>query len=391
MNRKVTISDTKITKRHIELVNNVLKSGRLTYGPMSKKFENKWAKLHDRKYAIFCNSGTSALQVSIHAMKIKYGWKDGAEVIVPTITFPATINSVIHNNLKPVFADVRLRHFDIDPKRISENINYKTVAIIPVDMFGESCRMPDIMEIAKKNDLKVIEDACETAIVNCLRKPVGSMSDVSCFSTYFSHIVSTGVGGFVTTNDDDLALIIKSLIYHGRDQIYLKMDDDNVPKENLFSVVQRRFSFKYIGYSFRATELEAALGLAELERAKDMLEKRKRNAELYTQLLKPLGKFLLPRPRYSSEHAWMFYPILLKQQYEKSRNKLVRFLEENGIETRYLMPITNQPVYKDFFLTKSYPVAERINRAGFLIGCHPFLSKNDILYAADKMEEFFNA
>src|SRR3989344_7094211 len=298
---------------------DVLKKQRLSYGFYHEKFENEFAKLHARKFAMFCNSGTSALQAGLNALKIKYNWKNGDEIIVPAQTFVATVNVVLQNNLKPVFVDVEGDYFEIDPSKIEKAITSKTRAIIPVHVGGQPCDMDPIMKIAKKYKLKVLEDSCETMFAKYKGKPAGSWGDVSCFSTYVAHILITGVGGFATTNDIELAVLIKSLFNHGRDSIYLSIDDDKVSdRKTLFNIVSKRFRYEHIGYSYRATELEAAIGYGQLKRYKNMIKKRQKNATYLSKGLKDLDGYLqLPKVRKDTEHVFMFYPIVVKRELDR--------------------------------------------------------------------------
>ncbi len=373
-------------------VNDVLERGRLTYGHYTKAFEREFARLHDRRCAIFCNSGTSALQVALHAMKRKYGWRDGDEVIVPAITFVASVNVVLQNRLVPVFVDVDPDFYDIDPAQVEAKITPRTRAILPVHVFGQPCDMDPVLALAHAHDLRVIEDACETMFVRYHGAPVGSLGEVACYSTYMAHLITTGVGGFAATNDADLATAMKSLFNHGRDGIYLSMDDDKTDdRAELFRIVSRRFNFVEVGYSYRATELEAAIGLAQLQEWEEIIATRQRNAAALTAGLESLSEHLqLPRVRPGTEHAFMVYPIVLNDP-RIVREELVFFLEENLIETRYMLPLLNQPVYRRLFgdLEPRFPVARHINRQGFYIGCHSAIGADEVQYVVETFHAFF--
>ncbi len=373
------------------LVNKVLDSNRLSYGPMSREFESKFAKLHDSKFAIFTNSGTSSLHIALAALKEKYNWNDEDEVLVPAITFIATSNIVLHNKMKPVFVDVEEDTFNIDPKKIEEKITSKTRAIIPVHLLGLPADMEPIMRIAKKHNLKVIEDSAETMFAKYKGKTVGSFGDIGCFSTYVAHYIITGVGGLNTTSDSDLAVRIRSLMNHGRDSIYLSIDDDNnVKSEKKFrEIIAKRFNFVSLGHSFRATEMEAAIGLSQLKEYKQLIKRRKYVAEKYKKGLEDLGEYLqLQHTPPDRDNVYMLFGILNKSG---SKTELVDFLEDNGIETRELLPLLNQPVYKKIFgnIESKYPVAKKINRSGFYIGCHPYITDRQITHVIDKFHEFF--
>ncbi len=390
--KQLGIGDIKIGAQAIKFVNQVLSSNRLSYGPFSQKFEQEFAKLHQRKYAIFCNSGTSALQVALHALKSTYKWADGDEVLVPAVTFPATSNIVIQNNLKPVFVDIERDYFLINPEQIEKYITKKTRVLIPVHLFGQSADMVKILQIAKRHNLKILEDSAQAMFVKYNGKPVGSLGDIACFSTYATHLITTGVGGIAATNDDEIAVKMKSLFNHGRDGIYLKIDDDaGVTGAKLFEIVDKRFSFVDVGYSYRATELEAAIGLAQLRKWEQIIKKRQQNAAYLVKGLSDLQEYIqLPKIRPGVEHAFMLFPILVINP-KNSRDKLVFFLEDNLIETRYLFPLLNQPIYKKLFgnLEENYPVAKFVTKNGLVIGCHPNLTKNDLDWIVFIFRKFF--
>ncbi len=388
---QIGIGTASIGPLERQFINDVLDSGRLSYGPYTKAFEREFARLHDRKFGIFCNSGTSALQVAVHALKRKYGWSDGDEVLVPAVTFVASSNVILQNGLVPIFVDIEPDYFGIDPAQIEQKITSRTRAIMPVHLFGQSCDMDPILDIAGSYDLRVIEDSCEAMFVRHGGAPVGSKGDVACFSTYMAHLITTGVGGFATTNDPELAMMMKSLFNHGRDGIYLSVDDDKTADASeLFQIVQRRFKFVDVGYSYRATEFEAAIGLAQLSRWEEIIASRQRNAAALTEGLAELSESLqLPVIRPGSEHAFMMYPIVVRDR-SISRDELIFFLEQHLIETRHMLPLINQPIYRKLFgdLEPLFPVARHINRNGFFIGCHPSMGPREIEYVTSTFHAF---
>lgn len=390
--RKIGVGTVKVSALAKKYVNEALDNHRLSYGPFLQRFENEFARLHARKYAISCNSGTGALQIAIGALKEVHKWKDGDEVIVPALTFIATSNVVLQNGLKPVFVDIDSKTYNIDPAKIEEKITTRTRAIMPVHLFGLSADMEEVMRIAKKHKLKVVEDSCEAMFADHKGSPVGSRGDISCFSTYTAHLVVTGVGGLSLTNNPKYAVVMKSMMNHGRDSIYMSIDDDDKLKgdRSIFKMASRRFSFVRMGYSFRLTELEGALGVAELQERHSNLKGRADNADY---LLKGLSKFshLIQLPSWPkhSEHAFMMFPIVVKDK-RISRDKLITYLEKNGVETRYMLPLLNQPYYKKIFgnIEKNYPVAQWINNNGFYIGCHQNLSRKDLDYVIEVFSDF---
>lgn len=390
---QIGVGDWRVTAKQKQYVLDALDRGRLSYGPYTVKFETEFAAIHKRAFAMFCNSGTSALQAGLHSLKRKHGWADGDEVIVPAVTFVASSNVIIQNNLTPIFVDVEPDYYELDPTKIEAAITTKTRAIMPVHLFGQPCDMAPILAIATQHHLVVIEDSCETMFVKYHGQTVGSWGDIACFSTYIAHLLITGVGGFATTNDPDLAVAIKSLFNHGRDGIYLHIDDDKgVTGQQLFDLVARRYRFVDVGYSYRATELEGALGVGALELYPAQLKRRQAIASRLTAGLVDLAGLLqLPKIRPETEHAFMMYPIVVKEG-KLSRDNLVNFLESRPrpIETRQMLPLINQPIYQKLFgnMDEKFPVAHWINSHGFYLGSHPELSDAEVDYMIAMIHEF---
>lgn len=393
INHQLGVGSVNISERGKKYLQEVIATNRLSYGPFSRKFEQALAQAHDCKHGIFVNSGTSALQMAVAALKEKYHWNDKDEIICPALTFIASSNVILQNNLTPVFVDVHPRYYNIDPAQIEKAITPKTKAIMVVHLFGQPADMEHIMRIAEQYNLKIIEDSCETMFARYHGKSVGSFGDIACFSTYACHIICTGVGGLAVTNDEELAILLRSLANHGRDAIYLSMDDDKTDdREKLNLIMSRRFNFIRMGYSYRATEMEAALGLAQIEEINENLAQRKQHAAFLTAHLQQFENFLqLPQTMPNTDHSFMMYPIIVKAPLQ--RDELTLFLEENNIETRPMVPLLNQPYYQQLFgtdLEDHYPVAKKINQQGFYIGCHPELTSEELQYMVDTLAEFLS-
>ena len=385
---QIGVGTFTVTPKMRQLVNDVLDSGRISYGPMSKQFEQRFAALHGCRFGVLSNSGTSSLQVALQALKEMHGWQDGDEVIVPALTFVATVNIVLHNRMTPVLVDVEPDYYGIDATKIEQAITPRTRAIIPVHLFGQPCDMQSVMAIAQRHNLKVIEDSCECMFVNHHGRSTGSWGDVGCFSTYVAHLLTTGVGGLATTNDPDLAARMRSLVNHGRDGIYIAIDDDKGKSgDALKEVISRRFKFDSIGHSFRITELEAALGLAQLDDWQAMIERRYQNANALYMALSPLEGWLQrPSIRRSTQHAFMMFPIVL---HHEPKDALCQHLEAHGIETREMLPLVAQPCYTGMWNPDDYPVARWVDRSGLYIACHQDLTPDDLNRIVNAMQEYF--
>lgn len=388
---QIGVGGLELSNEEKRLANEVLDSNRLTYGPYTKRFEKEFAETHHCNFALFMNSGTSALHVSLAALKDMHGWSDGDEVLVPAVTFVATSNIVLHNNMTPIFVDVEPDTYNIDPAKIEEKISKKTRAIIPVHLLGLPASMGTIMEIAKTYRLSVIEDSCECMFANYQGKPVGSMGDVGCFSTYVAHFLVTGVGGIATTNNAELAINLRSLMNHGRDSIYISCTDDQVlEKEKREEIIYKRFSFVHVGHSFRCTELEAAIGIGQLNRRDFIIKRRSEIAKKYLTELSVLSEFIqLPICPPDRTHSYMLFGIICKKC---NKRELVNYLENLNIETRDMLPLINQPIYKRLYgnIEKNYPVSKWINENGFYIGCHPFMKEEEVDFVIQAFKNYFN-
>lgn len=383
----------QVSDEAIRNVLRALKSERLSYGPFSHRFEREFAQAHDSPYAVFVNSGTSALSIAVACLKEMDGWKEGDEVLVPALTFVATSNVVLEHGLVPVFVDCDARTYNIDPAKIEEKITPRTRMIMPVHLFGQVADMDPILEIARKHKLRIIEDSCETMGVKYRGRKTGSFGDISCFSTYVAHLIVTGVGGLAVTKDQRLAEILRSLANHGRDSIYMNIDDDkDIDGSQFKQVIRRRFRFVRRGYSFRATEMEAALGVAQLAHLPQVISQRQKNAVWLSDKLRVYEQWLqLPWfDAAKQEHAFMMYPIVIKKDAPFTKEDLIFFLESMNVETRDMLPLINQPVYASMKITQSdYPVADWVNTHGFYIGCHQGFGEAELEYIVSVFGEFF--
>lgn len=386
----IGIGTLNISERAKALIREVLESNRLSYGPMTRRFEAEFAGIHGCRFGVMSNSGTSALHIALQAMKELHGWKDDDEVLIPAVTFVSTANIVLHNRMRPVLVDVEPTHYTINPGLLEASMSPRTRAIIPVHPFGQPADMAPIADVARRRKLKLIEDSCETLFARYRGRRVGGLGDIGCFSTYVAHLVVTGIGGISTTNDPEYAVRMRSLMNMGRDPAYLSIDDDDHQSaDELRAVVARRFKFTSIGHSFRVTEMEAALGLAQLEEWNAMIAARQANGRALIRKLAHLEPYLqLPKTRSDSEHVFLVFPLML---HHGPKEPLMNFLEQHGVETRDMLPLTNQSVYQRLlgWRENDYPVARHINRQGFYVGCHQDLTEADLDEIAELLTRFF--
>jgi dTDP-4-amino-4,6-dideoxygalactose transaminase len=285
---------------------------------------------------------------------------------------------VYFNGLTPILVDVDPATFTLDPAAAAAAVTERTVAMIPVHLFGQPADMTALMDVARAAQLRVVEDSAETVGVRHRGRMVGSFGDFGCFSTYMAHLVTTGVGGLALTDDDENDVRFRSLMNHGRNPRYLRIDDDlGLEDDELIATVWSRYDFHSIGQSFRATEMEAALGIGQLERFAPMLARRRQVAEWLNRALAD-AHLRQPVVADGNEHAWMMYPILARDP--ALRDRLIVALERGGVETRFLLPILGQPCYRGRldFPSGTFPVAEDAVARGFYIGCHQGMTHDDV-------------
>ena len=341
-------------------------------GGYIKKFEEKFSKYCGVKHGISTTSGTTALHLALETL----GIRKGDEVIIPTFTMMATAYSVLYTGAKPVFVDAD-KTWNINVNQIEEKINEKTKAIIPVHIYGHPCDMNPILEIAVKNNLHIIEDAAEAHGAEYKGKKAGSLSDIACFSFYANKIITTGEGGMMITNNDQFEERARILKNHGFN-----------PKP------EDRFKHIEIGYNYRMTNIQAAIGLAQLEKIDELANKRIKNAELYNSLLKNIKEITLPPQELWAKNVYWMYGILIEDNFGLSRNEVMIKLREKGIETRpFFVPMHQQPVFK----TKShryknlpdtngsYPIADEISRKGLYLPSSSSLTKDQIGYITETL------
>lgn len=393
---KIGVGYASVTDIEKKYVMDALDSERLSQGKYVLEFEKKFASMHDLEYGVMCNSGTTALELALATLKEVDGWDENTEVLCPAITFIATSNACIHAGLKVRFVDVEIDTYNMDPSEIEKHITDHTRCIIPVHTFGMPCNMDRIMEIAEKHNLRVIEDCAEAHFATINGKKIGSFGDMAAFSTYVAHTITTGIGGIVCTRNREFMEILRSLVAHGRActcEQCLASDGKKVCPKRMQTDIDRRFMFVRLGYSYRVGEIEGALGLAQLERKDEIMERRRKNAQYLIRGLKKFDEILqLPTAPENIEHTYMMFPILIKPEKGISGKRLVAHLEANNIETRPMLPLLNQPIYRQIFgnIEDEYPVAKYINQNGFYLGCHHGMEKKQLDYVISILAEFIH-
>lgn len=358
---KVPIAKPIIGEEEIENVVEVLKSGMIAQGPKVMEFEEKFANWIGAKYGIATNSGTSALHVALLAC----GIGEGDEVITTPFTFIASGNAIVYTGATPVFADIDLDTYTIDPDSIENLITDKTKAILPVQLYGQAADMDKIREIAEKHDLKIIEDAAQAHGAEYNGEKVGTLGDMACFSFYPTKNMTTSEGGMITTNDEELAKKAQMFRAHGASE---------------------RYHHDEIGYNFRMTDIAAAIGLAQLNVIDEFNNKRISNANYLNEQLKDVEGIVTPKSPDNYKHVYHQYTIRVEKG---NRDDWVEFLTNKGIGTgiHYPIPLYNQPIYKKLGIEGDCPLAEKAADNVISLPVHPSLTKEDLDLVVDAVKE----
>ncbi|MFQ5443310.1 MAG: DegT/DnrJ/EryC1/StrS family aminotransferase [Nitrospinales bacterium] len=328
-------------------------------------FESAFAKVCGARYAVSTTSGTTALHLTLVTLNIGAG----DEVIIPTFTMIATANTVRYTGAKPILVDSESRTWNIDVDKIEEKITDKTRAIMPIHTYGHPCDMDKIMALAKKYDLFVVEDAAEAHGAMYKGKMAGSIGDAACFSFYANKILTTGEGGMIVTNKEEL---------------YKKAA--NI-RDHAFSN-ERHFWHKYMGFNYRMTNLQAAVGLAQVERFDELVACRIKNAERYNERLQDVEGLTLPPQTDGIKNVYWMYSLTVEDSFGISRDELRIRLAKRGIETRtFFIPIHLQPIYFEENKGDAFPVAEELCRKGLYLPSSSGLTEKEIEFICLSVKE----
>ncbi len=355
----IKVATPQVGEEEAEAVREVLLSGLYVSGPRVGEFEKEFAEYIGTKWAVAVSSGTSALYIALEA----FGVGKGDEVIVPPMTFFATVSSVLYIGATPVFADIDLDDLCLSPQSVKQKITPKTKAIIPVHLYGAAAKMDEIKAIAGQHGLIVLEDCAQAHGTAYKSQKVGSIGHAGVFSFFATKHMTTGEGGIITTNDADLAEQSKVIRNHG-----MSGRDDHIR----------------LGFNNRMTEMEAAIGLVQLKKLEELNRRRIENSETILSKVRELPWAHVPVPQDAGrQHTYFWCPVMVKPESGKEINDLKKHLRHYniGFRERYKEPLYRQPVLKRLGLDYSeeyLPNVEKI--AGNVIGLpnHPGLSRNDL-------------
>tara|TARA_R110002050_G_scaffold70425_1_gene151761 strand:- start:4122 stop:5327 length:1206 start_codon:yes stop_codon:yes gene_type:complete len=398
--KKITVpyGSTVHGEEEIQAVVNVLKTS-TQMGKNVKKFESQVANLFGKKYGVMVNSGTSALLLAIEILEIE----PGSEVITPSCTFGTTVGSILKNGLIPSYVDVEEGTYCIDVDKIEPLITEKTKAMVVPNLLGNIAKWDKIKNLAKKYNLKLIEDSADTIGGQYQGKKTGEFSDISICSFYGSHVINcAGNGGILCMDDKTLhknALLLRSW---GRSS---SLFDPNSSEEteNRFNVeldgvsYDSKFLFTKVGYQLEPSEMGAAFGLVQLKKLSSNIKKREDIFLKHINFFENYRRFfILPLQTENSITGWLAFPLMVKDTAPFSRKEFMTFLEKNNIQTRVVMAgnIIRQPGFKDQPMKRldliNYAVSDKILKGGILIGCHHGLADDQVNHIYDVCMKFLD-
>lgn len=340
-------------------------------GPFIKRFEEEFAQQVNRKFGIAVCNGSVALDAAVIALDLEAG----SEIILPTFTIISCAAAIVRAGCVPVVVDCEESTWNINVKLIEAKITNKTKAIMVVHIYGLPVDMNPILDLANKYGLKIIEDAAEQHGQFYYDKQIGSFGDISTFSFYPNKHITTGEGGMIVTDDERLAEKCRSL-------------------RNLCFVPEKRFLHYDLGFNFRMTNLQAALGVAQLEQLNDFVERKRKMGRLYNELLRGLSSIELPLPNKPfAENIYWVYGIVLKDEVDFNAEEAMKQLNTLGIGTRpFFYPMHQQPVFHKMglFKNESCPIAERIAERGFYIPSGLALTEGEIKEVSEKLHKILS-
>ncbi|RLE48234.1 MAG: aminotransferase DegT [Candidatus Methanomethylicota archaeon] len=361
MAKRIPIAKPIISKREIDAVTRVLKSGLLVAGEKVKEFQKRFAKYLGAKYAIATSNGTTALHAALWGLDIS----EGDEVITTSFSFVASSNAILFVGGKPVFVDIDPKTFNIDPEKIEDKITDRTKALLIVHLYGQPCDMKRIMKICREYGLLLIEDCAQAHGAEYKGRKVGTFGDVAIFSFYATKNMTTGEGGMVIAKKKSVAEKIRMIVDQGQ---------------------KTKYNHVILGHNFRMTEIQAAIGVEQLKKLDEWNDKRIKNARFLTERLRDIKEVKTPFVLSGVKHVYHQYVIKCKR-----RNQLRKYLSKMGIETaiHYPKPIYRQPLYQKLgYKNLRLKEVERVVREVLSLPIHPSVTRKDLEFIADGIKKF---
>jgi perosamine synthetase len=363
----IPVCEPTLTGNELKYVQQAVETNWISSaGSFIRDFEARFAQACGVKYGIACANGT----VAMHLAMATLGLEPGDEVIIPSFTMIATINAVTYCGATPVLVDMEPNYWQMDIDHVAAKITPRTKAIVPVHIYGHPTDMDPLMELAARHGIKVIEDAAEAHGAEYKGKRSGGLGDAAGFSFYGNKIITTGEGGMVTTNNREIARLAWNL------------------RDHAFST-ERHFWHKFVGFNYRMTNLQAAVGLAQVEQLDHFVARRRQNALEYNCRLHGIPGIHTPREAEWAKNVYWMYGITVDAAaYGMNRDQLRQVLADNGIETRtFFIPMHCQPVYWQQFKGQRYPVAEQLCRDGFYLPSATSLSLDELEFISEVIRD----
>ena len=364
--RIIPVSDPKLDGNELRYLTQCIQSNWISSaGRFVREFEQTFAAAMGCQYGVACSNGTTALHLALAAL----GVGPGDEVVIPTFTMIATANAIRYTGAVPVLVDAERDTWNVDVSQVERLLTPRTRGIVVVHTYGHPVDMDPLLELAERAGLWVVEDAAEAHGARYKDRVIGSLGRASAFSFYANKIISTGEGGMVTTNDSEVAQLGRRL------------------RDHAFSD-ERHFWHKYVGFNYRMTNLQAAVGLAQTERLQEFVEIRRANAKRYTRRLYRIPGLTLPVERPWARNVYWMYGVVVEDGFGITRDELRQLLARKGIETRtFFIPVHLQPIYYEAFKGQRFPVAEELCRRGFYLPSGATLTEAEISYICDAVQE----
>lgn len=364
MKYKIPVANPVLGEDEQQLLLEAINSGWISsQSPYVKRFENNYAKWLGVKYAIAVSNGTVAIHLALSAL----GVGPGDEVIVPDLTFASPANMVILTGAKPVFVDVSNSNWCIDPKEFKKKISSRTKAVIIVHLYGNPADMDEIIDIARINNIYIIEDAAEAHGAIYKGRKVGTFGDIATFSFYANKLITTGEGGMVVTNDKELAENIKLMRDHG---------------------MKPRYWHITVGFNYRMTGLQAAVGLAQLRKIDKLLDKKRKIAKIYEEVLNKVEGIELHPSSPNAISSYWLYSIIINNKCKLSRDEIMIELKKKRIETRrFFYPLHIMPAFSRYSSGEQYPVSTYLSEHGLNLPSGPQISDEEVEYVANIIKE----
>lgn len=365
----IPVNEPLLGKEELEYITDCIKSGWISSkGSYIEKFEEAFSRFCGVRYGVTATNGTNAIHLALAALDIGRG----DEVILPTFTMIATAYAVLYTGAKPVFVDSEDRTWNMDVSSLPVLINKRTKVLLPVHIYGHPVDMDPLLDIARRHNLFVVEDAAEAHGAEYKGRRCGSLGDLGCFSFYANKIITTGEGGMVVTDKKRLSERLRSL-------------------KDLAHSPKKRFLHFELAYNYRMTNMQAAIGLAQMKRIKFLIEKKRNMARLYRKYLKDIKGLRLPNEMAWAKNVYWMYAVLIEDDFGISRDGLMVKLAKEGIGTRsFFVPMHQQPVFKKLGIIdkrKKYPVADYIAKKGLYLPSGLTLKEEQAIEVCDKIRK----